>query len=208
MIPDNSKAHTVRCVFRAKTIPYKSAVVERMLWVHDIPELTEDRDIAAPKRFHKKEVAKKVEVQERETAKKLLNNKDFKLYLAFQTAENLLQNHNSTFPKIQDALVAKTIDTIDGNLTTHYFFTKWLKKNTYNGKIPGKKVLKYTFKVYKISKKAINSGKVKKEIKDIINYLLNSQLKQVIKMWIAVEEDKIPDIMKKELIGMEREINK
>lgn len=179
-----------------------------MLWVHDIPELGLESDANAVERFHNPQAASQTEKEERKLAEKLLSKKDLKLYKQFQTAERFLKGTSKNPPEMQEALIARAIDFIDGGLVFHYFFTKWLENNKYNGSIPPKRVFKFTLHQNELYRKIISEHDINKKVLKAVGCVLDEQLKQTLNIWSNIKESKIPKVMEKELVRIENEINK
>ncbi len=202
MIVDNSKMHTIRCAFRAASLYPTQKDLIRTLWIHDIPEHVADTDTSAVERYNNPEIARKSENKEKTVAKTVLSKSDYVLFEDFVLAEDFLRRMGSNIPKNQQALVANVIDYIDGNLVGSYYLTKWLKNHEYDGKIPSGKALEYILDIRENTIKAIEKPKVNKEIRDNIHYLIGRQLQVAVSLWSFVEEDRIPETMRTELLKM------
>ncbi len=202
MIVDNSKAHTIRCVFRAMSLTNSHKDIIRTLWIHDTPEYTDDVDLSAIERYEDHEKAREQEEAERAVAEKVFKGSDYKLFEDFHVAEDFVRRSSSKIPKNQQAILANIIDFIDGNLVSVYFFTKWLEKNEYDGKIPSNSAFTYILDTRERALNAVEKPGVKEDIRDTANYLLNSQIRVVMNLWSAVKDEKIPQVMKQELLKM------
>ena len=200
MIVDNTKAHTIRCVYRARTIPYKSRILERMLWIHDIPEMVDVKDASAVERYANPGVARQVEAAEKRFAKSIFNKEDFYLYKQFQTAENFIMDASRKCPEMQEALVAKTIDVVDGNLIFVYFFAKWLLKNEYDGKRPTEGSFLFPLSVFKrTEKKLAKCAGLDPITRRTLKFLSKEGFKATISMYEEVPQNKIPVVVREQL---------
>ena len=200
---DNSKAHTLRCVYRASTISHVEKDTIRTLWIHDIPEYTGEKDLSAVARHHDESAAKEQENREKDIAQKIFSSEDFGLYENFHIAEGFVRKKSGVLPENQNAVLANVIDSIDGNLVFHYFYTKWLTgKKAHIKKTPSEHAFTYVLDLRDIILYALQHPELDKEISSTVLGLLLSQLLVIIDLWKKVPEDKIPQKMKLELLKM------
>ena len=202
MIDDNTKDHTIRCVYRARTIPYYTQDLERILWIHDIPEYVAGSDASALERFDDQDMAEDVEDAEVKVARETFDKEDLILYEDYHMAEEFIRKHGKNLPNNQQTLVANVIDYMDGNLVFHYYFSKWLLKNDYNGERPTNASFVFVLKIRESTIKAMEDERVDSKIKEAIYFLLSRQLNTILDRWKKVNQDKIPTDLKTELLKM------
>jgi len=202
MIDDNSKAHTIRCAYRAATIPFNHPDLERTLWIHDVPEYTDAVDLSAVERYENHDVAKKQEEAENEVAKKVFNESDYELFQNFHIAEDFLRRAGKKVPDKQQALVANVVDVLDGNLVFIYFYTKWVQNQSNGNEDDIKTTFKYGLEIRKKMLKAAENPQVKPEIRDAMYFLFNGYVKVALDLWNKVDEDKVPQGMKPEILKL------
>jgi len=202
MIDDNSKAHTIRCVHRATTLPFKHQDLIRTLWIHDIPEYTDAVDLSAVERYENRDVAKKQEEAENEVAKKIFDESDYELFQNFHTAEDFLRRAGTKIPKNQQTLIANVIDVLDGNLVFIYFYTKWIQNQTSGDEDNIRTTFKYGLEIREKMLKAVKNPQVSPEIRDAIHFLFNGYVRVALDLWSKVDADKIPQGMKPETLKL------
>lgn len=202
MIEDNSKAHTLRCVYRAVTLPFNNPDLVRTLWIHDIPEYTDGVDVSAVERYKNFALAKKQEEAENEEAKKVFKESDYKLFENFHAAEDFLRRSGDKIPHNQQALVANVIDVLDGNLVFIYFYTKWIQNRPNGDEDNIRTTFKYGLEIRERMLKAIENPKVKPEIRDAIHLLFNGYVAVALDLWNKVDEKKIPQSMEPEILKL------
>ncbi len=89
---DNTYTHTLRCVglARSSTLPLNQALLERILWVHDIPEILIG-DVTVIEKYRDKKIDQKVEKSEEEASRQLLSINDQELLKRFNAASDFLK---------------------------------------------------------------------------------------------------------------------
>ncbi|MBN1162887.1 hypothetical protein JXA34_04060 [Patescibacteria group bacterium] len=207
MVPDNTKTHTIRCVLRAKSKFPKNTDLQRRLWIHDIPEIVADVDENAVSRFNNQVLAEEQNDKEFSFAATIFNDSDLSLYKDFIRAERLLSNRSLDYPESENSMLAKIIDTIDGNLVYTYFFVRWLKENDYNGSVPPESVFKYASAFYKLASSMVRMSDYSSGFKSAAQNLLDDQLKISLTLWEKLDEERIPPKMKEQLEYIEKLLN-
>jgi len=202
MIDDNSKAHTIRCVYRSMTIPFSHPDLARTLWIHDIPEYTDNVDLSAIERHKNHEKAREQEEAEKAVAKKVLKESDFELFEDFHISEDFLRRSGNELPGNQQTLIANVVDVLDGNLVFVYFFTNWLQTWSSSDEDDLRTTFKYGLEIRERMLKAIQNPKIKPEIKKATHFLFNSYIKVALSLWDQVNKNEIPRGVKSEILKM------
>lgn len=199
VIIDNTRNHTLRCINLANTVDFgiSKDTILRTLWIHDIPELITN-DITVVEKYRKENAEKKFEIDELKAAKELLSKDDQLLLEKFNHANNFLKGNTvvDADTSFIDFIIAKIIDNSEGNLTFHYYISKWVASDTYDEKLlPPIDSLKHSF-VTNI--KFID--KIKKELPKEQNEMLikfiELVLETITRFWNEVPVEKIPDVIK------------
>lgn len=194
LIKDDVYKHTVRCVYRIRQLIPNNTQLERMVWVHDIAELIAG-DMMAVEKHTNHVKAQAAAEEEKLAAQQLLSAEDFKLFTEFEQAKDFLKG-KGTPPQVQEAIVAKVIDVFDGNFGFHYFFTKWLNKNTYDNKLPKDISFNYFWEYNKQVRENLSKVKLKKELAGITKHLLHHQIQTIQNLWKPYLESKAPQVLK------------
>jgi 5'-deoxynucleotidase YfbR-like HD superfamily hydrolase len=202
MIDDNTKLHVIRCAYRATNVPFSHPDLIRMMWIHDIPEHAGYSDLSAVVRYQHPDKAKRMEAKEKDIAQEVMSAEDFELYQSFSVSEDFLRREGKIIPKNQQALVANTIDILDGNLVFAYYAAKWLREHDYRKE--GFKREDYTYPLIMRERflKAVKNPLVKKEIAQAVRYLYTSYLGVADSIWSGVAQDRIPEKMRPEIVKM------
>lgn len=153
VIIDDTYTHTLKCVAlaRASKIALDQALLERILWVHDIPELLIG-DVTVTEKYRDKKIDKEVEKSEKTASRKLLSASDQELLKVFNTASDFLKGKVAWDESTVgfEALCAKLIDTAEGNMTFHYFITSWARSADFEESLmPPLDSLVHTFVTYR-----------------------------------------------------------
>ena len=195
-IGDNVLQHTIRCVAyflkllrieegtgQVKSSPL--AACERMLYIHDFGEAGVDiGDNNAVKS------GKTQEYKDREcaAARKILSDSDFNLYSLFKAISGFLNGVEDTkigqTPYDRAAILAKLIDSIDGNIVFHRALSTWIKKGNNIEEIP-KGYISWMFAQYNQYKMRIMELNVPDIERAFFISLLDTQLFEVQNMWSA-----------------------
>lgn len=204
MVIDNTKIHTLRCVFRAGSLNFAHNDLARTLWVHDIPEHLVEYDLSAIERYHNPKKAKEMEAKEKEVAKNVLSDEDFNLYENFGLAEDFLRREGNQVPNNQQALIANTIDLLDGNLVYVFYGSKWLMTHDYHKEGFLGNDYKYPLEVRERFLKAVENSIIEEEVREAIKFLFDSYINVVGNLWNKVEINKIPPLMRPEIVKVIR----
>jgi|GEM_PF-6101730 len=207
LIDDNSKVHTLRCVYRSSTISFSSQYLVRLMWIHDIPEYTESIDLSAVERDKDPTLAIDQEVAEAKVAQKIFTAPDLASYKDFQLAEEFLRRAGSVLPKDQQALLANVIDLLDGNLVFAFYYALWLQKNSDTEAEDMGPTLKYGLEMREKMLRAVDDERVNPLIRENIHFLFTSYSQVVWKLWGGLEREKISNVMAVEIDKLARIIN-
>jgi 5'-deoxynucleotidase YfbR-like HD superfamily hydrolase len=202
MIDDNTKLHTIRCAYRAINVSFTHPDLVRTVWIHDIPEHAGHSDLSAVVRYKNPEKALAMEAKEKAVAKEVLQPEDFTLYESFSEAEDFLRREGKVVPKNQQAIVANTIDILDGNLVFAYYAAEWLKTHDYKKESFKREDYSYPLIMRKRFLKAVENTEVKKEVADAVRFLYQSYIKVTHRIWNEVPQDRIPEKMRPEILKM------
>lgn len=134
VIIDNTYTHTLKCIglARASKISLNQVLLERMLWVHDIPEIL-IRDVTVTEKYRDKKIDQKVEKSEEEASRHLLSIYDRGLLKRFNAASDFLKGKMRWDENTIgfEAVSAKLIDNSEGNMTFHFFITNWIRSDKF-----------------------------------------------------------------------------
>lgn len=199
VIIDNTRNHTLRCINLANTFDFGIAkdTIIRTLWIHDIPELITN-DITVVEKYRKENSEKKFEIDELKAAKELLSENDQLLLGKFNNANNFLKGNTvvDSDTSFIDFIIAKIIDNSEGNLTFHYYISKWVASDTYNGKLlPPTDSLKHSF-VTNIKFMDKIKKELPKEQSEILIKFIELVLETITGFWNKVPVEKIPNVIK------------
>lgn len=200
MIPDNTKEHTIRCVYIAQMRFPENKILQRLLWLHDIPEIIADEDTNAVDRYTHPDVADAVEDPEHVFAKENFTAEDLSLYENFLAAEKYLSGRSEKLPKIQDALLAKVIDVAEGNLVYNYYFVNWLKTHIYNGKVPPTSVFNYQPNFCSDVLSLLRTKEINEGIRISIKGLIKGWLYTTLFIWEQLPNNRLPEGMSSVLV--------
>ena len=181
---DNTGAHTVRCVRIAINLELpenERSKLVRMLWIHDLSEIVTS-DYSIIQKNSSSALADDLKTKEELAAKMLLNLDDQLLFKEF---------NNGLTPI---AMVAKTIDRIEGNIFFHKELARWVQSDEYSPlHMPSDDSLRYSYEYYQKSVRALslitNSDF---SYREIIRALLDFQLESIRNVWDAVPNERVP----------------
>ena len=203
VLDDNVASHTRRVAARGAEI---SPELERMMWIHDIPEATsvldsgKDHDITTVEKSQNSQLAHQIEEIELETAKNIFQPSDLRLYQRFERAIEILSSTGQEV--VEDALgiLGRIIDTSDGNAYFHDSLSKWHNDLVGLDRVnewpsPG---LEFTFKHYHKTKTVLQTLKFKNQ-KDqgLALKLLETNMRHVLASWAKVSVNHIPEAIKR-----------
>lgn len=205
---DNVKAHIFRLVQKALVLKLdQDAKINliRMLWIHDIPEIyiESDRDITSVEKESNPELAKNISDNEDEIAHKVLSLKDQELYKEFEMSKDALKtgiiNKDTTFI----GLIAKILDTTDGNMSFHYYISDWVQSNSYDsGKLPPENALTYNFRFTDTARNNISKLNLNKlEVEFLLN-LIQEHVNYIRYVWHQVGSEKTPQALKEGMLSI------
>ena len=193
---DDTKKNTLKCVNIAKTLAldtnYPSLI--RTLWIHDIPELI-TKDLTVIEKYRNKNAASEFDVKEMIAAEQLLNKDDQELLKAFNAANNFLKGNTPWNEKTVslEAVFAKLIDNSEGNMTFHYFISRWAASERYDKTLlPPRDSLLHSFITNQKFLSRIEQFTPKEYNKDLIAFIANV-LENIKRLWFDVPADRIPD---------------
>jgi hypothetical protein len=132
---DDVYQHTLRCVsladdvadlFAEPDFPIDKSLLQRILWIHDMVEIGMSADVPAPDKQVDPVLEQTVEVDELNKAKTLLSSADFYLWEQFELAKKILSGEAYRHEVILEAVLARIIDVLDGNIFFNRSLTRWL----------------------------------------------------------------------------------
>ncbi len=127
---------------------------------------------------------------------------DYELFLNFHTAEDFLRRAGRKIPDNQQTIIANAIDTLDGNLVFIYFYTKWVQNQPNGDEDSIRTTFKYGLEIRERMLKAIENPQVEPEIRDAVHFLFNSYVTVALDLWNKVDEEKVPQSMKPEILKL------
>ncbi len=201
VIKDSTKEHTLKCIHLANTINFKiqKKKLIRTLWIHDIPELI-IKDITVIEKNRKPRLSEELDNQEVEAAKILLNETDRELLTQFNKAYEILKGKEKWTGQVPlEMLLGKIIDNTDGNITFHYFVSKWTASSSYKKEeMFPMDSLEYSFLTNRKFSKFIKAH-FPKEQQEILLHFIDVTLENIHHLWKNVPEKRIPKELKKHL---------
>ncbi|HUW22148.1 MAG TPA: hypothetical protein VMW41_05810 [Candidatus Bathyarchaeia archaeon] len=216
---DNTAGHTVRCINRTnrpEQLPSLSRrqelnrrlfeVVQRILWLHDLPEIFTG-DYLAPDKDAHPELAAAVSEEELAAAHQHFSPKDEILLLAFNQASAALKEGQTTGRILPEAVIAKIIDIVDGNEFFHWSLARWVASASYDpAMMPNEKALVYTMDSYQRCRASLTSLGLNLRCLKVTTALLVNQLAYVTAQWQRVPPERIPPILAAKLKWIEAEL--
>jgi 5'-deoxynucleotidase YfbR-like HD superfamily hydrolase len=202
VIIDSTREHTLKCVHLTETIDFELDVekLTRTLWIHDIPEII-IQDITVIEKNRKPKLSKRLDAEEIEASQELLNKENQDLLESFNKAYEVLKGKR-TWNKQEiplEMLIAKLIDNTEGNMTFHYFVTKWIKSDAYKRELmfPDDS-LEYSFDINKTFKESIKGQFNENEQRKLMHFI-DIALENIRDFWKKVPENRIPEKVKQNL---------
>lgn len=188
---DSTGKHTLRCVEIANSLNLSeidTLKLERMLWIHDLAEIVTS-DYSVVQKQSDPDLSTDVNKREAQAAIMILSEPDQKLFNEF----------NEGLTPI--ALIAKTIDRIEGNMYFHRELVCWINSTEYiQSHIPKYEALQYSFEYHAKSVAALSLlPDLEIRYKQTIQSLLKVQARTICKVWKTVPENKIPVPIKSRL---------
>jgi len=204
---DDTGSHIARCVNRADKVDINltdKETVKLILWVHDLPEI-EISDYSVIQKIGDRELNNKLEISELEVAKKIIPDKFFDYFVDFKNAEDLLSGKTPKKIPSKHALIAKMIDSIDGNETFHQQLTDWIVSERFKPEdLPQQGALEYSFDhCVKIHKLIAKSPEIFVDFVFLAKNMLSDEISSIAKYWGRVENAIIPDTIKKGFVTVE-----
>lgn len=132
---DNVAVHTKRLVNYLRNIELPSFFdrdkVERMLWLHDLPEAVVNEERGSDYVTHEKIADAAFEEfqdsREEDVAKNMFNPEDLRLYQEMEQSKGIIKNADwSKIPDYKNGILAKMIDWLDGRNKFTYVITEWI----------------------------------------------------------------------------------
>jgi hypothetical protein len=207
---DSTGAHTIRCIDKADKLPLKNRdknIVKGILWGHDLPEIITS-DYTVIQKGENINLAKKLESEEFEAARLILPAEFQKHIFDFNNADKFINDKDYEYLPSPHALVAKTIDNVDGDIFFHKHLTRWMSSSLYNPKdVPPTSSLIYSFDCYrKYCNRLISFPNTFQPFNKIVYDLQYLKVLKIISYWWEIEKDKTPRIIKKELSNIYKEL--
>lgn len=138
---DNVLVHTKRLINYLHNIALPDfldrEVIERMLWLHDIPEAIVNEVRGSDYVTHEKnadeELSTSQDHQEESVARLIFSNHDFDLFMQTEHAKSIIKSGNWSDPAFtRNAIFAKMLDWIDGRNTFAGVLAKWMASDEYS----------------------------------------------------------------------------
>lgn len=202
VIVDNTFTHVLKCIHLTHVLQthLNQTLLERILWIHDIPELTMG-DVTVIEKSRSSPLNKRLEAQELVISKSMLSSSDQILLQQFNTASTFLKGQHAWDPELScfEALLAKLIDNAEGNMTFHYFITQWVNSDKFAYSLmPPTDSLIHTF-VSNQRFKSIIQDTLPEEQALVASSLIKCVLENVLDMWNTVPLERVPSAIIKYL---------
>lgn len=202
VIIDNTYTHTLKCVglARASKLALNQALLERILWVHDIPEIL-IADVTVTEKYRDKKIDQEVEKSEEGAARQLLSTNDQELLKRFNAASDFLKGKivwdENTIGF--EAVSAKLIDNSEGNMTFHHFITDWVRSDRFEESLmPPLDSLVHTFVTYRSFDNLV-IGNLSEQNASALVSLTACVLNNIRACWSKVPSSRIPNKLLKYL---------
>lgn len=137
---DNVAVHTKRLVNYLRNIDIPEFLdrdtIERMLWMHDLPEAIVNEERGSDYVTHEKNADKTLrdlqDSLEEKVAKEMFNPRDFALFRRIEGVKNKIKTADwSNIESDKNSIFAKMLDWIDGRNTFTYVTTEWIAHPDY-----------------------------------------------------------------------------
>ena len=132
---DNVAVHTTRLVNYLRNIDLPSFfhrdTIERMLWLHDLPEAIVNEERGSDYVTHEKNADASLEAlqdsSEENVAKDMFSPEDFRLFQETEQSKNMIKDADwANIPEYRDGICAKMIDWLDGRNKFTHVITEWI----------------------------------------------------------------------------------
>ncbi len=136
---DNVAVHTKRLVNYVRNLELPDfldkVVIERMLWLHDLPEAVANEHRGSDYVTHEKTADKTFEKlqdwEESRIAREMFSLRDFRLYSAMENAKATINTANWWDDFRPEGILAKMLDWFDGRNTYTRVLTEWMAHDDY-----------------------------------------------------------------------------
>lgn len=204
VIRDNDAQHIYRVTEFGHRI---SPVLGRILLIHDFPEVIcilrkgNNRDVTAVQKLSNPLLAESIETNEYKVAVEIFSADDLELYKRLEKGKRAIKETPSV---VIDGLgvLAKVIDTTDGNMCFHYYISSWFGSLTDQSLVNSWSIpsLEYTFNYYKKTREAVKKLTFDEDkYKDMTLKRLDDHLKFVSRCWLGVPDDNKPETIKQKI---------
>lgn len=222
LIIDNTKKHSLRIAYRFGIVSHigshdkyiesegrlvglktgKGLDVEkgkRLLLRHDFVErYVEDVSSNAEEVDH--DLARGTFAKEEEVARKIFDDKYFKLFQQFQIACRCLSGVSDEIPAVMEALVARLVDHIDSDAVFYDQFTKRLLNGySWDGKVPPSSLFTNYMWWFNRVLYCFNKPEVSDEAREAGIFLIHDEARFILECWDEVQVESIPFSMKETL---------
>jgi HD domain len=201
---DTTAAHTLRVVDRAARLKLDQAAqrqLERMLWIHDLPEVL-TLDTTSVEKESSRELDEAIRQQEQRVAERLLSPADQGLLAQFNMAGELLKGRGGAEATSGLGLVplaAKIVDITDNNVRFHLFLTRWVgASNLQAHQLPPDLALTYTFRWHGPMRLAIQDLGLEAGSRRLCLDLFDEEIELIRAMWRDYP-DRVPAAIQPEL---------
>jgi len=202
VIIDDTHTHTLRCVelARVSKLALNQSLLERILWIHDIPEILIG-DTTVIEKYRDKKTDQKIEKNELEASRLLLSSNDQELLKRFNAASDFLKGRmrwdESTIGF--EAITAKLIDNSEGNMTFHHFIANWVRSDRFEKNLmPPLDSLVHAFITNLKFKEAVEKN-LSKDRCEVILPFISCVLENIRACWNKIPSSRIPSELSKYL---------
>lgn len=174
---------------------------ERMIWIHDIPEILTGEVLVVEKSLDRK-LDRKMQDKEDEVAPQLLGKEDIKLLARYNKASQFWKGEGEDTGDVT-ALAVRLVDIIDGNVVFHRKVSEYCRENGILGLSEKMEPsFRYAFKQGEVLRNQLN--KLSPEFRVWFGKLIDGQFEQIINYWRDVEQENLPGILREEFINYEK----
>lgn len=137
---DTVAVHTIRSVNYLRNLSLPEFInreqVERMLWLHDLPEAVVNEERGSDFVTHEKNADSPLfasqDQYEQAAAREMFTDDDFALFQLTEQSENKINNADwSDLSHYKNGIVAKMIDWFDGRNKFAYVVSEWIAHDDY-----------------------------------------------------------------------------
>jgi 5'-deoxynucleotidase YfbR-like HD superfamily hydrolase len=192
---DSVGSHIFRCADEVEKRPkgdYSKEKVRLYLLIHDLHEIVTSDFTAIQK--EDSALSQKLEALEKEAIQTILPESYWSILDEFDNAGKLLKGEDLEVTPPPEAIIAKVIDTFDGDVFFHKALSKWVSSEQYDSdKIPSEQALSYIFLHTPKQIESIQNSNYDDGVKKLCLSILRDKLLSVRNSWEKVPEILIPE---------------